>query len=128
LKLLYSQYRELQGFAQFGSDLDDDTKARLAQGERIVEVLKQNQSSPIDVEKQVAIIYAVTNDLLTTVAASDINEYEAGLFRYLDTDAAGVEVMQTIRTTGKLEAETEEKLKAVLNSYTEQFSEMKADK
>ena len=128
LKLLYSQYRELQGFAQFGSDLDADTKARLAQGERIVEVLKQNQSSPIVVEKQVAIIYAVTNDMLTSVAPSDIKEYEAGLFRYLDTDAAGVDVMQTIRTTGKLEKETEEKLIAVLNAYTEQFSEMKTEK
>ena len=128
LKLLYSQYRELQGFAQFGSDLDADTKARLAQGERIVEVLKQNQSSPIVVEKQVAIIYAVTNDMLTSVAPADIKEYEAGLFRYLDTDAAGVDVMQTIRPTGKLEKETEEKLIAVLNAYTEQFSEMKTEK
>ena len=128
LKLLYSQYRELQGFAQFGSDLDEDTKARLAQGERIVEVLKQNQSSPIVVEKQVAIIYAVTNDMLTSVAPSDIKEYEAGLFRYLDTDAEGLDVMQTIRTTGKLEKETEEKLVAVLNAYTEHFSEMKTEK
>ena len=128
LKLLYSQYRELQGFAQFGSDLDDDTKARLAQGERIVEVLKQNQASPIDVEKQVAIIYAVTNDLLTAIAPKDIQEYEAGLFRYLDSDADGVEVTRLIRTTGKLEKETEEKLVAVLNAYTEQFLEMKSEK
>ena len=58
LKLIYSQYRELQSFAQFGSDLDADTKARLAQGERIVEVLKQNRSAPVAVEKQVAILYA----------------------------------------------------------------------
>ena len=58
LKLIYSQYRELQGFAQFGSDLDADTKARLAQGERIVEVLKQDRNSPVAVEKQVAILYA----------------------------------------------------------------------
>ena len=64
LKLIYSQYRELQSFAQFGSDLDADTKARLAQGERVVEVLKQGKSSPIDVEKQVCIIYAVTHDYL----------------------------------------------------------------
>ena len=128
LKLLYSQYRELQGFAQFGSDLDEDTKARLAQGERIVEVLKQNQASPIDVEKQVAIIYAVTNDLLTAIAPKDIQDYEAGLFRYLDSDADGVEVARLIRTTGKLEKETEEKLVAVLNAYTEQFLEMKSEK
>ena len=64
LKLLYSQYRELQGFAQFGSDLDADTKARLAQGARIVEVLKQNRNHPIAVEDQVCIFYAVTHDFL----------------------------------------------------------------
>ena len=67
LKLIYSQYRELQSFAQFGSDLDADTKARLAQGERIVEVLKQNRSAPVPVEKQVAILYATIHDLLVKV-------------------------------------------------------------
>ena len=67
-------------------------------------------------------------DITTSALPSDIKEYEAGLFRYLDTDAAGVDVMQTIRTTGKLEKETEEKLVAVLNAYTEQFSEMKTEK
>jgi len=67
LKLLYSQYRELQGFAQFGSDLDKDTKARLEQGQRIVEVLKQNRNSPIEVELQVAIIYAVVNNMLAEI-------------------------------------------------------------
>lgn len=64
MKLLYSQYRELQSFSQFGSDLDKDTKERLAQGERIVEVLKQGKTSPLDVEKQVVIIYAVVNNYL----------------------------------------------------------------
>ena len=63
LKLIYSQYRELQSFAQFGSDLDADTKARLEQGARIVEVLKQNQNAPVPVEKQVAILYAVTKGI-----------------------------------------------------------------
>ena len=67
LKLVYSQYRELQGFAQFGSDLDADTKARLDQGARIVEVLKQSQNSPVPVEKQIAIIYAVIKNMLTAV-------------------------------------------------------------
>ena len=66
LKLIYSQYRELQSFAQFGSDLDADTKARLAQGERIVEVLKQNRSAPVPVEKQVAILYATITIILST--------------------------------------------------------------
>lgn len=67
LKLIYSQYRELQSFAQFGSDLDADTKARLAQGERIVEVLKQNRSAPVAVEKQVAILYATIHDYLVNI-------------------------------------------------------------
>ena len=67
LKLIYSQYRELQSFAQFGSDLDADTKARLEQGARIVEVLKQNQNAPVPVEKQVAILYAVTKGILSKV-------------------------------------------------------------
>ncbi|MCI5970236.1 MAG: F0F1 ATP synthase subunit alpha, partial [Oscillospiraceae bacterium] len=80
LKLLYSQYRELQSFAQFGSDLDDDTKARLAQGERIVEVLKQGRNTPIDVELQVAIIYAVVNGYLAEIAVSDIEQFQNGLF------------------------------------------------
>ncbi len=128
LKLLYSQYRELQGFAQFGSDLDEDTKARLAQGERIVEILKQNQESPVSVEKQVAIIYAATHNLLAKINTKDVKEYEAGLFRYLDTDAEGVEFVQLVRTSGKLEKATEEKLLAVLNAYTEQFISMQSEK
>ncbi len=128
LKLLYSQYRELQGFAQFGSDLDEDTKARLAQGERIVEILKQNQESPVSVEKQVAIIYAATHNLLAKIATKDVKEYESGLFRYLDTDAEGVEFVQLVRSTGKLEKSTEEKLVAVLNAYTEQFISMQSEK
>lgn len=128
LKLIYSQYRELQSFAQFGSDLDADTKARLAQGARIVEVLKQNNNAPVEVEKQVAILYAVTKGILTKVDVEDIKVYEAGLFTYLDTDAAGAEVMQTIRTTGKLEGETEDKLKEVLTAYTENFLDTKPEK
>ena len=121
LKLIYSQYRELQSFAQFGSDLDADTKARLEQGARIVEVLKQNQNSPVPVEKQVAIFYAVTKGILSAVRVSDVHDYETGLYTYLDTDPEGVAVMQTIRSTGKLEEETETKLKEVLGVYTKQF-------
>ena len=121
LKLIYSQYRELQSFAQFGSDLDADTKARLEQGARIVEVLKQNQNEPVAVEKQVAILYAVTKGILSAVAVEDVREYEAGLFTYLDTDAEGAAAMQEIRSTGKLEEETENRLKAALESYTENF-------
>ena len=121
LKLIYSQYRELQSFAQFGSDLDADTKARLAQGERIVEVLKQNRSAPVPVEKQVAILYATIHDLLVKVRVADVAEYEKGLYEYLENDAAGAAVMETIRTTGNLDKDTEEALKGVLSAYTESF-------
>ena len=128
LKLIYSQYRELQSFAQFGSDLDADTKARLEQGARIVEVLKQSQNAPVPVEKQVAILYAVTKGILEKVKVEDVNAYETGLYTYLDTDAAGLEVMQLISSTGKLEPETEEKLRQVLEEYTENFLNTRPEK
>ena len=121
LKLIYSQYRELQSFAQFGSDLDDDTKSRLEMGARIVEVLKQHQNAPVPVEKQVAILYAVTKGILMKVATEDVREYEAGLYTHLDSDAEGAAVMNEIRTTGALGEETEEKLKKVLEEYTDHF-------
>ena len=128
LKLIYSQYRELQSFAQFGSDLDADTKARLEQGARIVEVLKQSQNAPVPVEKQVAILYAVTKGILEKVKVEDVNAYEMGLYTYLDTDAAGLEVMQLISSTGKLEPETEEKLRQALEAYTENFLNTRPEK
>ncbi len=126
LKLVYSQYRELQSFAQFGSDLDEDTKSRLAQGERIVEVLKQDKSQPVSVEKQVAILYAVINNILTDVNVADIKEYEAGLFEYLDNDADGKAAMSAIRESGKLEGDAEEKLKSSLDAYTSDFIKKKS--
>ncbi len=124
LKLLYSQYRELQGFAQFGSDLDADTKARLAQGARIVEVLKQNRNHPIAVEDQVCIFYAVTHDFLKDVQVQDVAEYEDGL--YARMAAQHNDVLDAIRTTGQLSAETETALKAALTDYTRDFLKTKA--
>ncbi|PWL81286.1 MAG: F0F1 ATP synthase subunit alpha [Clostridia bacterium] len=89
LKLLYSQYRELQAFAQFGSDLDADTKARLALGERIVEVLKQGRNSPVTVGCQVAIIFAVTKGYLDNVPVKKVKDYEAWLYdRLLHVETA----------------------------------------
>ena len=76
LKLLYSQYRELQSFAQFSSDLDADTKARLALGERITEVLKQNKNSPVRAGCQIIIIYAVTHGFLDKIEVSDVSKFE----------------------------------------------------
>ena len=109
LKLLYSQYRELQGFAQFGSDLDADTKARLDQGQRIVEVLKQDRNSPIAVELQVAIIYAVVNNLLKEIPIEEIHRFEEELFEYLV--AAKEELLSSIRDTGILTDETTAELR-----------------
>ena len=86
LKLLYSQYRELQSFAQFGSDLDADTKARLALGERIVEVLKQHRNSPVSMGCQVAIVYAVINGYLDEYPVNRVHEYETKLYDKLNTD------------------------------------------
>lgn len=125
LKLIYSQYRELQSFAQFGSDLDADTKARLAQGERIVEVLKQGKSSPVPVEKQVAILYAVVNNLLTKIPVEEIRAFEEELYRFLDRDPDAVAVMEEIRKTGAYSAEGEERLKKALQRCTEEFLQRK---
>ena len=88
LKLLYSQYRELQSFAQFGSDLDADTKARLALGERIVEVLKQSRNSPVRVGCQVAIVYAVINGWLNDIPVKQVKDYEARLYELLEAKYA----------------------------------------
>ena len=123
LKLIYSQYRELQSFAQFGSDLDADTKARLAQGERIVEVLKQNRNHPIAVEDQVCIFYAVTRGFLKDVAVTDVAEYEEGLYERMS--AQHTDVLEAIRTTGDLSKETEEALRAALDAYTKDFLKSK---
>lgn len=86
LKLLYSQYRELQSFAQFGSDLDADTKARLALGERIVEVLKQKRNSPVPVGCQVAIIYAVIHGYLDDIPVDKIHDFEYSLYESMKTE------------------------------------------
>ncbi len=109
LKLAYSQYRELQAFAQFGSDLDADTKARLEKGERIVEVLKQGRNSPVRVELQVAIIYAVINDMLSEIPVDQIREFERYLFEYIENNAH--DVIDAIAATGDLDDDTEQKLK-----------------
>ena len=121
LKLVYSQYRELQGFAQFGSDLDADTKSRLAQGERIVEILKQDRNSPIPVEKQVAILYATVHGYLKDIAVKDIAAYESALYQYLDENVTAGGVMEAIRTTGDMKQDTEQQMKDVLAAFTADF-------
>lgn len=119
LKLIYSQYRELQSFAQFGSDLDADTKARLALGERIVEILKQDKSAPIPVEYQVAIIYATINGYLNKVEVADVRRYEKELYSYLSTHSD--ELMRRIGETGKLTDEDTSLLAETIGKFTEEF-------
>ena len=119
LKLLYSQYRELQSFAQFGSDLDADTKSRLDQGARIVEVLKQGRNTPIAVELQVAIIYAVVNNMLKEIEVEDVSRFESELFEYLT--AVKSDLLATIRETGNLSDESEAELKAAILTVKEKF-------
>ena len=119
LKLAYSQFRELQAFSQFGSDLDADTKKRLAQGERIVEVLKQPQNSPIPVEKQVIIIYAVVSGALLDIPANQIGEFEKELFSFVDSVYG--DIPESIRTTGKLEDDVKEKLTKAIEECKSKF-------
>ena len=120
LKLLYSQYRELQSFAQFGSDLDADTKSRLALGERIVAVLKQKNNSPKEVAQQVCILYAVTHGYLASIDVEKIPEFEKRLEEHMENNHR--QVLEAIRTTGKLESDTETALKAALDELVAQLA------
>ncbi len=122
LKLVYSQYRELQSFAQFGSDLDSDTKTRLAQGERIVKVLGQGRGKPVPMAKQVCIFYAVIHDYLMDIEVDQVPAFEEGFYDYLDGNAP--DILQAILTSGKLEEETETKLRAAIEAYKKQFAAM----
>ena len=119
LKLLYSQYRELQAFSQFGSDLDADTRARLQQGERIVEVLKQGRNEPVAVEDQVCILYAVVNDRLKDVKVSNVREYERALYERMR--AQHEPLLKEIRETGSLTDEGWQKLDEAICRFTDDF-------
>lgn len=120
LKLEYSQYRELQSFAQFGSDLDKDTKDRLAKGERIVEVLKQDQNSPLEVEEQVVIIYAVINNFLASIPLGKIKAYQKDLIEHIKLNSP--EVLESIKNEKVLTPENEEALKAILASFAKDYA------
>ncbi len=119
LKLSYSQYRELQSFSQFGSDLDADTKERLAMGERIVEILKQDKNSPVTVENQVIIIYAVINNYLKDIPVDKISDFEAELFDYMSQSHD--DIIKSITDTKDLTKENEEKLKDALGDFVSKY-------
>ena len=120
LKLDYSQYRELQSFAQFGSDLDKDTKDRLAKGERIVEVLKQDQNSPLEVEEQVVIIYAVVHNFLRDIPVEKIKQYQADLLDHIKS--TNPEILTSIKTEKVITPDNEEKLKSVLTDFAKGYT------
>ena len=114
-----AQYRELASFAQFGSELDDDTRERLAQGERIKEVLKQPQYQPLAVEKQVVIIYAVTRKYLLDVPVERIAEFEKGLYEFIETKYP--EIYRAIRETGEINSETDVLIQKAITEFKNQF-------
>ncbi|MCI9344871.1 MAG: F0F1 ATP synthase subunit alpha [Lachnospiraceae bacterium] len=115
-----AQYRELAAFSQFGSELDADTKEKLAQGERIKEVLKQPQYKPMPVQYQVIIIYVVTNKYLLDVAVEDITRFEAEFFEFLDTKYP--EVPNAIAQNKEINDETDAKLKKAIGEFKAQFT------
>ena len=119
LRLEQSQYRELAAFAQFGSDLDPATQARLTRGERTVEILKQSQYSPMPVEEQVVVIYAATNGYLDDLEANMVGQFEQGFLEYLRNEQP--DVLSDIATPGDLGEEVEEKLKKAVETYKERF-------
>ena len=114
-----AQYRELASFAQFGSELDDDTRERLAQGERIKEVLKQPQYQPLAVEKQIVIIYAVTRKYLLDVPVERIAEFEKGLYEFIETKYP--EIYRAIRETGEINSETDVLSQKAITEFKNQF-------
>ena len=119
LKLLYSQYRELQSFAQFGSDLDADTKARLALGDRIVAVLGQDKRAPVAVELQVAILYAVINGYLNDIPVERVHAFEKELYAHLRTKHG--DLLRRIAETGNLTKEDETLLGEILTAFVADF-------
>ena len=114
-----AQYRELASFAQFGSELDDDTRERLAQGERIRESLKQPQYKTLPVEKQVLIIYAVTKKYLLDIPVESVLEFEEKFLEYVDTKFP--EIYSAIRNTKDLSPETEALIRKAITEFKETF-------
>ena len=120
LRLDLAQYRELEAFAKFGSDLDKATLAQLTRGERMVEILKQNQYVPMDVEKQVAIIFAASKGHLDDMAVDKVSDFETGLFEYLDANAA--DSLSSIVSDGKITDENSKTLEKAIVEYKAGFN------
>ena len=115
LRLDLAQYRELEAFAKFGSDLDKATLSQLTRGERMVEILKQNQYVPMDVEKQIAIIFAASKGQLDDLDIEEISDFETGLIEYLDANAS--DSLSSIVREGTISEETGEKLEKAISDF-----------
>ena len=120
LRLDLAQYRELEAFAKFGSDLDKSTIAQLTRGERMVEILKQNQYVPMNVEKQIAIIFAASKGYLDDIEAEKVSEFESGLFDYLDANAS--EELNSIRDEGDISDSVSAKLEKAITDFKNTFA------
>jgi len=117
LKLDLAQFRELEAFAQFGSDLDEATKKQIARGRRVTEILKQGQYKPIDQPLQVSIIYAVTQGLLDEVAVEKLAEFEEKLFSKMKSE--GKDVLKEIGETSDFSEKSEKKMKKIILDLVE---------
>jgi len=120
LRLDMAQYRELAGFAQFASDLDEGTRKQIERGRRMVEILKQPQYAPLPVENQVAILYAATNGYLDDVAVENVQEFEQKFHQYLKANAR--EFLTHVRVKKELEGEMEEKLKRLILEFKKSYA------
>lgn len=121
LRIDLAQYNELKAFAQFGSDLDEGTKATLARGERVTEILKQDQYQPMPVENQIAVIYAVSKGLTDDIEVDKIREFEKGFLSYLASSEYKTSVLEPLRTEGLLTDEVESALKEAIESFKVSF-------
>ncbi len=119
LKLDLAQFRELEAFSQFASDLDAETRAQLERGQRMVELLKQDVYSPVVMEKQVCVLYAGTKGFLDSIALKDIKKFEETLYSALDAEGT---ILESIRTSGKLEDETKKSLEMIINAVKSELA------
>jgi len=120
LRLDLAQYRELEAFAKFGSDLDKNTQAQLTRGERMVEILKQGQYSPVNVEKQVAVIFAASKGYIDGVDVDRVAEYESGLFDYLEANSG--DDLKELAAEGVISGEMEKRLEKSIGDFTKGFT------
>jgi F-type H+-transporting ATPase subunit alpha len=120
LRLDLAQYRELEAFAKFGSDLDKNTQAQLTRGERMVEILKQDQYTPVNVEKQVAVIFAASKGYIDGVDVDKVAEYESGLFDYLEANSG--DDLKELAAEGVISSEMEKRLEKSIGDFTKGFT------